>query len=295
MPTARKPRASPPSEGARSGGSPSRNSAERTNERAFAASAPRKSSNSTSSPPRTGPAATWMFRDIPIQAFARISCSGRTSAGRALRPAGPNNVSNVAARATSPRSTGNDGSSQAIVPKIAAWPRSQVTISDRCSTRSTIAPARGPRNLGIDVASSNAPTDVPVPRAPCTCPPCTIRTSAVNAIPSPMCEIVLAASSLRNAGASRIGLVTSSLMRRPAFNGSFGICRKRVATVNVVEPSIGPGSASSSRRWRNACTASLAASIPSASSTISRVDNTSWSTSWRSVAAASIRRSSSAT
>ncbi len=31
--------------------------------------------------------------------------------------------------------------------------------------------------------------------------------------------------------------------------------------MNVVEPSVGPGSASSSRRWRNACTASLAASI----------------------------------
>ena len=61
-----------------------------------------------------------MFRDIPIQAFARINCSGRTSAGRALRPAGANNVSNAAASATSPSNTGNDGSSQAIVPKIAA-------------------------------------------------------------------------------------------------------------------------------------------------------------------------------
>jgi hypothetical protein len=61
-----------------------------------------------------------MFNDIPSQAFARISCSGRTSAGRALRPAGANSVSNAAASATSPSSTGNDGSSQAIVPKIAA-------------------------------------------------------------------------------------------------------------------------------------------------------------------------------
>ena len=174
----------------------------------------RAPSHATSKPPSTGPAATWMFRDIPIHAFARRSCSGRTNAGSALRPAGANSVSSVAASATSPSRTGNEGSNQAIVPKIAAWPRSQATISDRCSVRSTIAPAIGPRNLGMDVASNSAPTEVPVPR-----PPCTSRMSAISAIPSPTWDTVRAATSRRNAGWSRIGFVTTSLMRSAPASG----------------------------------------------------------------------------